>query len=189
MEGLIKEGLDSSVLDNFTGVHHSHHLSDLSNDRQVVSNQHDSHSLRHLEFPQEIKYLGLDGYIQSRGRFIGNKHSRLTGKGHCNHDSLAQSAAELVGIGPEALSTIADADTLQRFNSQYACLTSAKILMEFDSFDDLIADSKDRVQAGHRLLKNHSDFIAPDFTHLFLTQFKQILALEANFASNDFPRW
>ncbi len=172
MAGLVKEGFDGGVLDDFAGVHDGNGVGDLGDDGQVVSDQHDSHLLRVLEFTQEIQDLGLDGYVQGCGGFVGDEHRGMAGKGHGDHDPLTQPAAELVGIGIEALGGGADADTVERFDGQLAGLGGAEVLVELDGFDDLIADGKDGVEAGHGLLEDHGDFVAADFAHLSLGEFE-----------------
>ncbi len=186
MEGLIEEGLDGGVLDDFAGVHDGDGVGDLGDDGEVVSDQHDGHLLRGLELAQEIEDLGLDGHVQSCGGLVGDEHSGMAGKGHGDHNPLTQPAAELVGIGVEALAGRADADTLERFDGQLAGLGPAELLMELDGFDDLIAHGEDGVEAGHRLLEDHGDFVAADFAHLSLGEFEQVSAFEEDFAGDYF---
>ena len=45
MEGLIEEGLDGGVLDDFAGVHDGDGVGDLGDDGEVVSDEDDGHFL------------------------------------------------------------------------------------------------------------------------------------------------
>ncbi len=50
--------------------------------------------------------------------------------------------------------------------------------MQRDRLDDLIADRVDRIERGHRLLKDHRDLFAAQPSHLVLGERKQIAPLE-----------
>ena len=60
------------------------------------------------------------------------------------------------------------------------------VQVEAQRFTQLIADRKDGVQARHRLLKNHSDFVALNLAHFLGGKLKQICTLVDNFAAADF---
>ncbi len=186
MAGLVKEGFDGGVLDDFAGVHDGNGVGDLGDDGEVVSDQHDGHLLRGLELAEKVEDLGLDGYVESSGGLVGDKHGGAAGKGHGDHDALAEAAAELVGISVKALGGGADADAAERFDGQLAGLGGAEVLVELDGFDDLIADGEDGVEAGHGLLEDHGDFVAANLAHLSLGESEQVPAFEEDLASDDF---
>ena len=50
------------------------------------------------ELKNKVHDLGLYGYIQGRGRLIGNENIRFTGKCHAYHYPLAHPAGQLMGI-------------------------------------------------------------------------------------------
>jgi hypothetical protein len=61
------------------------------------------------------------------------------------------------------------------------------VLVEVQHFRDLTADFFYRIEGCHGILKNHRDFIAADFAQLPFRHFHQILAMEQDFAADDFP--
>ena len=54
-----------------------------------------------------------------------------------------------------------------------------------DGFRDLMTHGLQRVQRGHRFLKNHRDVVATHPLHLPFGQCQQVVALEADFAADD----
>ena len=59
------------------------------------------------------------------------------------------------------------------------------LLMEPDGLANLAADGEDRVERGHRLLKDHRDLRAADRAHLGLVQLQQIASVEGDRAADD----
>ena len=52
-------------------------------------------------------------------------------------------------------------------------------------FDDLVADAVNRVQAGHRLLKDHCHTVAHNGATVFFRQRQQVHAVKADAAAVD----
>src|SRR5205085_7701219 len=59
--------------------------------------------------------------------------------------------------------------------------------MLLERLGDLPADCQDRVQRGHRLLKDHADIRAPNFPDLLAREPQQVAAVEEDLASRDAP--
>src|SRR5256886_330322 len=57
--------------------------------------------------------------------------------------------------------------------------------MQPDRLADLIANRENRIQRGHRLLKDHGDLVAANLTHLLVVEFEEIAPLIENFATDD----
>ena len=55
--------------------------------------------------------------------------------------------------------------------------------MDHQRFTDLTADSKDRVQTGHRFLEDNRNRVAADLVHLIFGQLGQIFAVKMNLAA------
>ena len=64
----------------------------------------------------------------------------------------------------------------------------AETLMDHQRLADLTADRQHRVEARHRLLEDHRDVVAADRAHLAIGQLQQILAREADGASDPARR-
>ena len=81
-----------------------------------------------------------------------------------------------------------DADGAQHLLCLLKGLLLGDMLVEFDAFADLIADSHDRVQRGHRVLENHGHFVAAHFLQLFRLHCQDVLPVQPDLAAFDFPR-
>ena len=63
------------------------------------------------------------------------------------------------------------------------CL-AGEALMQLDGFQNLRADGLERVEAGHRVLKNHGDFLAAHAQPLlFGRKLRQVVTFIENFAA------
>jgi hypothetical protein len=71
---------------------------------------------------------------------------------------------------------------LDRFLHRFA---PADPFMEDDPFGDLLSDREDRIERGHRLLKDHRDPVSPYFPHLFFGKGQKVFPLEEDPASDD----
>ncbi len=60
--------------------------------------------------------------------------------------------------------------------------------MLFQGLRELPSDGEHRIEGGHRLLEDHGDFPAADFSHLLPVQPAQVPAAEKNSAAHDPPR-
>ena len=80
----------------FTRVHHQNVIGHTSDDTQVVGN-HDSRRTGFvLRLIHNLKHLRLNGDVKRGSRLIRNKHARIVGNCHCDHDALAHTAGELM---------------------------------------------------------------------------------------------
>ena len=92
MHGICQNFFNRSFLNLASGVHNHYSLSHFSYGCHIVCDQNDRCSCLVPEIMKKFKYMSLNCDIQRRGRFIGNKHFRLTGKRNGNHYPLAHSS-------------------------------------------------------------------------------------------------
>ena len=83
-------------------------------------------------------------------------------------------------IGAHPLMRLGNANIVHRRNRELPRLFGANILMQQNRLDDLIANGVDRVQAGHRLLKDHGDLAAANRKHFALGAGNDVFAVEQN---------
>ncbi len=119
------------------------------------------------DVPDHLQELGLGGHVQGGGRLVGDQDVRTRGHGHGDHDALAHTAGELLGIIVVAGFGIGDVHHLHRFDGALLSLLRGHVFVKQNVFLNLIADGHDGVQAGHRLLEDHRDAAAADLAHLF----------------------
>ncbi len=58
-----------------------------------------------------------------------------------------------------------DADAFQKLQSAGGGLRLRQVLVQHEAVGQLALDGEDRVQRGHRLLKDHPDLVAAHFAH------------------------
>ena len=79
-----------------------------------------------------------------------------------------------------------DTDHFQGFLRLCRKFFSGKVgLMNFQGFHDLLADCHDRVEGGHRVLKDHGDLFAPVFLQGILIHGKDIPAFKVDLTTDD----
>src|SRR5437763_15391535 len=58
------------------------------------------------------------------------------------------------------------------------CVLSRSGSVDSDDFGNLVADTENRIERGHRLLENHRDAIAANVTHRGVVETHEIFSLE-----------
>ena len=92
-----------------------------------------------------------------------------------------------VGILGHALFGVVDADQLQHVHRPFPGLFLRDlVIVALQRLHQLVADGVDRVKAGHRVLEDHGDILAPDVAHLLLVVGEQVLPVERDAAAHDF---
>ena len=61
-------------------------------------------------------------------------------------------------------------------------------VMQPDRLYHLGGNLEKRIEAGHGVLENHGDFVAPDRSHLRFGNLEDIHSLKEDFSSDDFSR-
>ena len=69
-----------------------------------------------------------------------------------------------------------------------AGVAGGKPAVKDQTFGNLFADTKHRIQRGHRLLEDHRYKVAPHPAHFFLRQQEKILAFKENLAGDSSTR-
>ncbi|MNC25182.1 hypothetical protein D3C75_732590 [compost metagenome] len=165
---------------NASGVHHGNRIRHFGNNAQIMGDQHDSRSHFPVQLVQEVENLGLDGHIQRGCRLIGNQHPRLAQYCHGNHNPLAHAAGQLKGILLQARLGRRNAHYPENLQHLRLRFLAGSLLMDSDYLTELVPDSKKRIQADHRLLKDHGYLIATVSAH-FLFRFQhQVLTVQQN---------
>src|SRR5262249_34940688 len=104
-----------------------------------------------------------------------------------DHDALAHAARELVRILLETAGRIGDADQAEELDGALVRRGTISPAGVARRLGDLATDCEDGIQRRHRLLEDHADVAAPNFTHLRVRQLHEIAAGEENLATRDPP--
>ncbi len=178
-----------STFDRFPLVHDDRTVGDLGDDAHVVGDEEDAHSLFFLQQLDQFKDLCLDRHVQRRGRLVGDQQPRTAGERHGNHDALAHTAGKLMRIFLHALSRRRDTDLFHQPQRLLCGRAEGKAAMGDEHFGDLLADRQRRIEAGHRLLKDHRDPVAANVAHFPFRQCQKVLPLEPNLTFNAACIW
>ena len=98
MKGALKERLSPGALYDLTRVHDRHFIRLLRHHTQVMSDEQEGHPQPLLQLLHQLQDLGLDGHVQSGGRFIRYQDTRITRQGHGDHHPLTHAPAQLMRI-------------------------------------------------------------------------------------------
>ncbi len=134
---------------------------------------------------QQFEQLGLDGDVERRGRLVGNRRCRVAAHPHRDHHALAHAAGELVGIAIHPPARLGNVDRLQQRQAFRQQRVAGKVLVQLERFAELAADGVDRIEARHRLLKDHGDPVAADLAHGRIVGRHEVLIAKADFAMSD----
>src|SRR3990172_1900698 len=91
-------------------------------------------------------------------------------------------------VGVDARLGVGDLDQPEHLDGLRPGFFFAQPLMQLDRLADLVADGEDRIERGHRLLKDHRDLVAADLAHLLIFEPEQIPAAIEDLSADDFSR-
>ena len=94
-DGAAEYGRGRAVLGNVSGVEHQDVVGDISDDAEVVSDEHVRVAGFALMVFEQIKHLGLDGDVEGRDGLIGDDEIRVSCERAGERDPLLLTAAEL----------------------------------------------------------------------------------------------
>ena len=155
----------AAEFDQVAGVHDGDTVGDLRNDREIVRDKQHGEAETGAEIGEQIEDLRLDGDVQSGGRFVGDEQARAVDDGHGDHDALAHAAGKLMRIIAVAARGVGDGDVVHGVDRAAPGFLFRDWIVREHGFGNLVADAHDRVEGGHRLLKNHGDLRAPEEAH------------------------
>ncbi|MNZ75470.1 hypothetical protein D3C78_939480 [compost metagenome] len=168
-------------LDFIAAIHHDRAVSDFGHHTHVMGDEEHRHALLLLQQLDEIEDLALNGNVERRRGLVGDQQFRPRGERHGNHHPLTHAARKLMRIFVKTTGGVGNADLLQKPHRLRPRLLLRKPLVADEDFGNLTADGEDRIERGHRLLKDHRDIVAAHATHLFFGKRQQIAPVEQDF--------
>ena len=151
-----------------------------------MRNKHNRHAPLVAQLSDHIKNLLLDGYIQCRCGLIGNQYFWIAAQRHRNHHSLPLTSGHLMWIVIHPRLRIGNTDLVEECDCLLASLCGRNFLMKHNRFDHLASRSKDRIERGHWLLKDHTDIATANLSHLAFRQSHHIATEKSNAAAFNF---
>ncbi len=141
------------------------------------------------QFPQQTQNLVLDGHVQRSAWLVGNEQLGTCGEGHADTDSLAHPAAELDGIAAQQPFRIGQRNLLQGNEGSLMNLLARQLASPVcgmvDNGFQLLANAKDRVESGGRVLKDHRDTPPSDLLQVAGVHLQDVPAFEINLSLWD----
>ena len=174
--------LGGAFLDDLATLHDVDALGHLAHDAKVVRDEQHGHAHLALQLLQQLEDLRLYGDVERRRRLVGDEQVWLVGQCHGDHHALPLPARQLMRERVEALLRLADADLVQQLKHArlHGFFVHAPVHAQHLAY--LPLDGMQRVERGHRLLKNHRDAVAAHCLQLRRLQLQEIFALEPNLA-------
>ena len=80
---------------------------------------------------------------------------------------------------------VGNADELKQLKRACARLSVGHVQVNLQRFHHLLADRKDRIERGHRLLENHRDVAAALLAHLLFGKLEQVLSFKQDLPLGD----
>ena len=142
------------------------------------------HAFLILQQFDELENFRLNRHIKCCCRLVGNQDMRTAGKADGNHHALPHAAGQLMRIVVETASGSRNAHPFEQAQGFPVGGLPIHAAMIHQRFTDLETDWQYRIEACHRLLKDHRDTIAAQCPHLVFRQGQQILAFKHNLALN-----
>ena len=177
MGGILEHLPYTAPFHDGTHIHHCHVVRQLTDHAHIMGNEHDGRVVLPLQFFHQFKNLGLDCHIQGSGGLVGNEHLGAAAHGHGDHGPLAHTAGELMGVLVNALLRGGDPHLCQQLQRPGTAGSFVQVRMVLQILPDLESDGVDRVEGGHRVLKDHCQIISTDVIHylfIFLTVGKSL---------------
>jgi hypothetical protein len=92
MEGEAKKGVPGRHLDDDAEIHDRYHAADVLDHAEIMADEEVGQVKLPPQVRQQIEDLSLNGYVEGRDRFIGDKERRVKGQGPGNADALPLSS-------------------------------------------------------------------------------------------------
>ena len=122
-------------------------------DAQVMGNKQVGEVHLFLKLGQQIDDLGLDGYIQSRDRFIADNGQWIQGQGARNSDPLTLAAAKLVGVTAHLFRM--QPDSFHQISDPVSDFCPGNFKVVANRFCNNLTDIHARIQRRERVLKDY----------------------------------
>ena len=154
------------LLHDLACVHDHDAITDAGDHPEVVCHQDHPQSPVHGQFADQFQDLGLDGHVESGGRFIGYQHRRLVEQAHSDHHPLQHSPRELVGMVPHPDRRFRHTNPGQSLDCPISGFAAGHAVMPGHRLCQLPSDREAGMERADRVLEDHGDLRAAHPSHL-----------------------
>lgn len=182
--------LGGTGLDDLAILHHADPVGNPPHHAQIMGDEEKSHVLLALQLRQQLQNLRLDRHVQRRRRLVRDQDIGLVRQRHGDHHPLPLAARQLVRISAQPAFGVADAHAVQQFQNAVPHRRTAQPLVQLDRLGQLLFQRVQRVQAGHRLLEDEADVVAPHLAQQLVIRADHLLAVigDAALDKGAFPQ-
>ncbi len=179
---MVEDFISGADLDQPAHLHDGDAVGDFGDDAEIMGDEDDAGVVPGAKLQHQLEDLCLGGDIERGGRFVGDQHGRIKGKGGGDHHALALAAGKLVRIGMEDLLRIGELHFAEEVDDLLADFGPTQRRVDAERLGYLFTDPEDRVERGGRLLEDHRDAPAGYVPAGRLVEGQQVLALEHHLA-------
>ena len=161
-------------------VHHHQFGGAFGCQSQIVGNQQHGRAQFLGHRVDLVQDGALHRYIQCRRRLVCDQQPRPAGQANGDQGTLAHAAGEFMRVLLGTFLGVGQSRRLQHLHHFPVHVTPGRHPVHQQGLRHLRADLGDRVQVGHRILRDQADLAAADGPHPVLGQPHQLLAVEAD---------
>ncbi len=158
-------------------VHDADLVADMTDHREIMADKQIGIAVLALEILENIDHLCLNRDIQSRDRLITHNKFRMCHQCTGDADTLSLSTGKLMWI-PVIVIRL-EPDHIHRFAHLFLCFCAACKMQRVQRLRDDCTNGFARIEAGHRILKNHLHF-GPVWMQTLFIQPADILPMKQN---------
>ncbi|MNZ76717.1 hypothetical protein D3C78_952340 [compost metagenome] len=165
-------------------IHDDGAVGDLSHHTHIMGDEQNRRAFLFLKRLDEVQYLALNGHIERGRRLVGDQQLRPGRKRHGDHHALAHAAGKAMRIFIETRCGRGNTDLFEKADRFGPGIRFRHGLMAQQGLGNLVADGEERIETGHRLLKDHRNLVAPHLPHGVFGKRQQVASAEQDFALN-----
>jgi hypothetical protein len=156
MRGVREDIADGSGFNDSSGIHYGDAVTDAADYGEVMRDEEHGKREPLPQVGEQVENLRLHGDIERRGGFVGNEQRGAVNDGHGDHDALTLASGKLMRVVSPAALGCGYGDFAQSFDGTLAGFGAGDVrIVGKDRFGDLFSNPHDRIEGGHRLLKDH----------------------------------
>ncbi len=171
-----------ALLHHAARLHDDDAVGDLGHHAEVVGDEQHAGAAPLLQLPDQLQDLRLRGHVERRGGLVGDQQGRVEHQGRGDHDALALTAGDLVGIDVDQALGLGQVHGAHDLQHALAAVGLGELGVDLQHLGDLVAHRHDRVECGHRLLEDHGHARAAQAAQARGLGLQHILALEQDLA-------
>src|ERR1051326_5943283 len=144
-----------------------------------MGDEQHGHAEARLQVLEQFEDLRLHGDVERGGRLVSDQQIGFVGERHGDHHALALPAGKLVRIAREPRLGIGNPDLAQQLDHPRArAAVGGGAPVQQQDLGDLSFNRVERIERGHRLLKDDRDIGAAHLADFALIETQQVAALE-----------